>query len=119
MPLSFMDDSVTVIRPGTKTVRGSVVPDWAVTSTTTSGAQEHVVAGVQVVPESTNEDRDGRVDNVNDRFRLRAPFNADIESGDRVIWNGMTFEVDGDVFHVKSPTGRVSSTRCSLARWKG
>jgi len=120
MPLSFMTDSVTVIRPGTRTSRGSAVPDWTVTTTTTgSGATEHVVADVQVTSESTAETRDGRVDNVSDRMRLRARYDADIRSGDRVVWNGDVYEVDGDVVKTKSPSGRVSSTRCRLALWRG
>ena len=30
-----------------------------------------------------------------------------------------TYEIDGDVFHTKSPSGRVSSTRCALVKWSG
>ena len=44
---------------------------------------------------------------------------ADIQAGDRIIWNGDTYEIDGEVFHTKSPTGRVSSTRCTLVKWSG
>ena len=112
MPLSFMTDSVTVIRPGSITSRGSTVPDWA-------NATRRAVSDVQVTPVSTVQDRDGRVVNVSDRYRLRCRFEADIQPGDRVEWRGQTFEVDGDVFHTQSPTGRVSSTRCTLALWRG
>ena len=112
MPLSFMNDSAVVVRPAAKSSRGSTVADWA-------NATRRTLANVQITPESTAQDRDGRVVNVSDRFRLRARYGADIQAGDRVEWNGATYEVDGDVFHVKSPTGRVSSTRCSLALWSG
>ena len=112
MVLSFMRDTVTVLRPAAKTERGSTVPDWA-------NATSATLTGVQVTAASTSEDRDGRVDNAADKFTLRAPYEADIQSGDRVEWNGVTYEVDGDVFHTKSPTGRVSSTRCALVAWKG
>lgn len=112
MPLDFMRDTVTVVRPGARESRGSTVPDW-------DNPSRHVVADVQVTPVSTVQDRDGRVANADDRMRLRCRFDADIKPGDRVVWNGDTYEVDGDVFHVKSPTGRVSSTRCTLALWRG
>lgn len=112
MPLSFMNDEAVIVRPSTRTERGATVKDWKF-------ATQHTVKNVQIVPVSTSQDRDGRVVNVNDRFKFRAKYEADVKPGDRVIWNGETFEIDGDVFHVKSPTGRVSSTRCTLARWKG
>ena len=70
MPLSFMTDTVTVIRPGSMTSRGSTVPDWG-------NATSHAVTDVQVTPVSTVQDRDGRVVNVSDRYRLRCRFEAD------------------------------------------
>lgn len=112
MPLSFMDDAVTVIRPASKTVRGSTVPDW-------ENATEHVVTRCQVTAASTSQERDGRVVNVSDRRTFRAMYDADVKPGDRVRWDGALYEVDGEVFRSKSPTGRASSTRCSLQRWEG
>jgi len=107
-----MRDSVTVIRPVAKTVRGSTVPDW-------DNATTHVVSRVQVTAAATQQDRDGRVVNVADGRTLRAMYDADVQPGDRVVYEGETYEVDGEVFHSKSPTGRVSSTRCALRRWEG
>lgn len=112
MPLSFMRDVVTVVRPVEKTVRGSTVPDW-------ENATEHQVSRCQVVAASTQQDRDGRVVNVSDSRTFRACYDADVEPGDRIVHEGVTYEVDGEVFHSKSPTGRVSTTRCSLRRWEG
>lgn len=107
-----MRDSVTVIRPAEKSVRGSTVPDW-------DNATTHVVDRVQVTAASTQQERDGRVVNVADGRTLRAMYDADVQPGDRVVYEGETYEVDGEVFHSKSPTGRVSSTRCALRRWEG
>ena len=46
-----------------------------------------------------------------------APGSAAFEAQKQtLIRRGM---VDGEVFHSKSPTGRVSTTRCALARWEG
>lgn len=112
MPLSFMNEAVTVIRPGTKTVRGAAVRDW-------DEASEHQVTRCQVTAASTSQDRDGRETNAVGSFTLRAMYSADIQAGDRVRWRGEVYEVDGDVFHSESPTGRVSSTRCAIKRWEG
>ena len=112
MPLSFMRDTVTVLRAELSTKRGMENYDW-------TEAEEITLTNVQVIAQGTTRDFGDRVLNVSDRRTLRAPYNADIQAGDRVIWNGETYEVDGEVFHTKSPTGRVSSTRCTLVRWKG
>ena len=112
MPLSFFKDDVTVIR-GTMTKKnGQEYIDW-------SNPTEHILHTVQVVPQSTKREFDDRTLNTEERWTLRTVYDADIEAGDRVVWEGKTFEVDGAPFRTKSPTGRVSSTRCTLVRWDG
>ena len=54
MPLSFMGDCVTVVRPASKVVRGSAVPDWG-------NAVEHTERNCQITAMSTSQDRNGRV----------------------------------------------------------
>ena len=112
MPLSFMTDSATVIRAPLTNVNGAQVRNWP-------GASTHTLSRIQITAQSTSRDFEGRVTQVTDRRTLRAPYDADIQPGDRVLWNGEKYEVDGEVFHTKSPTGRVSSTRCTLVRWEG
>lgn len=112
MPLSFMNDTATVIRAPLITVNGGQVRNWPRAAT-------HTLSRIQITAQSTSRDFEGRVTQVTDRRTLRAPYDADIQPGDRVQWNGETYEVDGEVFHTKSPTGRVSSTRCTLVRWEG
>ena len=112
MPLSFMKDSVEVLRAPIKVKNGAEYRDWPKASKTT-------LSNVQITAQSTSRDFEGRVTQVSDRRTLRARYDADIQPGDRVIWNDTTYEVDGEVFHTKSPTGRVSSTRCTLVRWEG
>lgn len=112
MPLSFMNDSVTVQRAEIKKKNGMEYRDWRNSTT-------HVINNVQVVAQSTSRDLEGRTLNVSDRRTLRANYDADILPGDRIIWNDEIYEIEGEVFHTKSPTGRVSSTRCTLARWEG
>lgn len=107
-----MRDSVTVIRPAEKTVRGSTVPDW-------DNATEHEEGRCQVTALATSQDRDGRVIQVTDRKRLRAPYGANIHAGDKVVWHGSAYLVDGEPHATESPTGRVSSLSCELVAWKG
>lgn len=112
MPLSFCNDSVVVLRAQLQTKNGMQYFDW-------DNAVRATVSNVQITAQSTSRDFEGRVLQVSDRRTLRARYNANIQAGDRVIWNGDTYEVEGEVFHTKSPTGRVSSTRCTLVRWVG
>lgn len=112
MPLSFFSDTVTRLRAPIESKNGSDYFDWA-------QATELVITKVQVTAQSTSRDFEGRVLNVSDRGTLRAAYDADIKAGDRIVWQGETYEVEGEVFHTKSPSGRVSSTRCTLVRWDG
>lgn len=112
MPLSFMTDSVTVLRAQIVKKHGSEAFDWANIISTT-------LTGVQVTPQQTSREFGDRTLQITERYTLRAPYNADIRAGDRIVWRSETYEIDGDVFHTESPTGRVSSTRCTLAKWSG
>lgn len=112
MPLSFMNETVTVLRAPIIEKNGMEKRDW-------SNAVDFEVTDVMITSQNTSRDFEDRTLQVSDRRTLRANYDADIKAGDRIVWNGSTYEVDGDVFHTKSPTGRVSSTRCALVRWAG
>ena len=112
MPLSFMNDTVTVLRAPIIEKNGMEKRDW-------SNADDFDVTDVMITSQNTSRDFEDRTLQVSDRRTLRANYDADIKAGDRIVWNGSTYEVEGDVFHTKSPTGRVSSTRCTLVRWAG
>lgn len=112
MPLSFMKDTVTVLRAPIIEKNGMEKRDW-------TNADEFEVTDVMVTSQNTSRDFEDRTLQVSDRRTLRANYDADIKAGDRIVWNGSTYEVEGDVLHTKSPTGRVSSTRCTLVRWAG
>ena len=112
MPLSFMRESVTVVRAKITVKNGARIPDWNDTT-------EHTVNNVQITAQATDRNFEGRTLNTRDARTLRAKYDADIKPGDHIEWNGATYEVNGEVFHTKSPTGRISTTRCSLVRWEG
>lgn len=112
MVLSFMRDSVTIVRAELKKKNGAEIRDW-------ENAEEHTISNVQITSQSTSTDFEGRTSQASDVRTFRAGFDADIEKGDRVIWGEATYVVDGEIFRTKSPTGRVSTTRCRLVRWEG
>lgn len=112
MPLSFMNDTVTVKRAPIAKKNGMEYRDWKNATSTT-------ISNVQITGQTTSRDFEGRTEQMLDRRTLRAKYDADIQKGDRIEWNGGTYEIDGEVFHTKSPTGRISSTRCTLVRWEG
>ena len=112
MALSFWKDQVTVLRAPLKNKNGMEYRDW-------KSASKKIIKNVQVTAQATSREFGDRVTQVTDRRTLRANYGADIMPGDRIIWKGDTYEIDGEVFVTVSPTGRVSSTRCTLARWEG
>lgn len=112
MGLSFFRDSVTVMRAAIVTKNGGQSRDW-------TNATQTTINNVQVTARAPSQDFAARMLNLNDSRTLRANYDADIQEGDRVIYDGNVYEVSGEVFHTKSPTGRASSTRCTLTRWTG
>ena len=112
MGLSFFRDTVTIIRAPLEMRNGSEYRDW-------NNAASHELEHVQVTAAGTSRDFAGRAESITDRRTLRANYDADIQERDRVASEGNLYEIDGEVFHTKSPTGRASSTRCTLMRWKG
>jgi len=112
MPLSFFRETVTRKRAAIKVKNGMDCPDW-------DDAESLEIKNVQVTAAATSREMGERTLNVNDRRTLRADYDADIKAGDRIVWNGEEYEIDGEVFHSKSPTGRISTTRCALMRFKG
>lgn len=112
MGLSFFRDTVTVLRAPILTKNGGQYRDW-------NNAAQSTINRVQVTARAPSQEFAGRLLNLSDARTLRANYDADIREGDRVVYDGNVYEVTGEVFHTKSPTGRASSTRCTLTRWTG
>lgn len=112
MALSFWKDQVTVLRAPIRIKNGMEHRDW-------QNATSITVNNVQVTAQATSREFGDRVTQVTDRRTLRANYDADIKPGDRIIWKDDKYEIDGEVFKTPSPTGRISSTRCTLVRWEG
>lgn len=110
---SFARETITRIRPATKTSRGVAVPDWEHASSAT-------IAGCSVQPAGSSRNfTSARVLALEDAYTLFAPPGADIRPGDRVACEAGTFETDGAPEIWKSPTGRVSHIQFTLRRWEG
>ena len=112
MPLqSFWRQSITRIRPGTKTERGSTVQDW-------SNANELVIPECSVQPASTGLSQDGRVLGVYDGLTIYAPENADVKAGDRIRYRGEVYTINGDPL-IWPGAARMQHMQINVQRWRG
>ena len=108
---SFCNDTVIRIRPGTKESRGSIIPDW-------TQAQKKEVNGCSMQPASTSLSEDGRVMAITDRYTLFAPTSADIKAGDRIEFEGLIYEIDGEV-RIRPTAFNLDHKPINLKRFKG
>ena len=109
---SFANQTIDVVRPKTTTTsRGSTVPDWSDTKKTT-------VTGCSVQPASTSLSQDGRVLGVNDGWTAYVPEGTDAKAGDRIEFDGQTFEINGAPRKWTGPS-RTSHIQLNLVRREG
>lgn len=109
---SFCQQSITVIRPGTKTLRGSTVPDWENSKSTTLG-------GCSVQPATSSLDTDGRVLGIEDGLTVYVPNGSDVQAGDRIEYDGETYEIYGEPRVWVSATGLRNHIQLNLRRYVG
>lgn len=112
MVASFATQTITRVRPGTKTLRGSEMPDW---SNTTSIS----ISGCSVQPATTTLSQDGRVLGISDGWTAYLPAGADVQAGDKIVFDGKEYAIDGEPRLWVSPTGNRSNVQLNLARWSG
>lgn len=112
MLLSFYRQTVTRVRPGTKEVRGSAVPDW-------DNVETLDIPGCSVQPASTSLSQDGRVLGIIDGFTCYMPADADVQAGDHIVYKGKTYAINGDPRDWPSATGRLDHIQLNLERWSG
>ena len=109
---SFFRQSVTRIRPGVRVLRGSEVPDW-------NEATYVVIPGCSVQPAGTSLSQDGRVLGTTDGMTAYLPAGADVESGDRIVYAGEIYTINGVPRVWPSATGGLDHIQLSLERWSG
>lgn len=112
MVATFAQDIITVIRPGEREIRGTVLPDW-------DHATEHQVSGCSFQPAGTSLSMDGRVLGVTDGATCYCPYDADIQKGDRIRFEGLTYTINGAPRKWKSPSGLRSNILLNLEEWSG
>ena len=110
---SWCSQSITRVRPGTKTVRGSVVPDWDSTK-----ASELTITGCSIQLASTSLSQDGRVLGINEGMTVYCPEGSDVQAGDHIVANGQTYEIQGEPRAWTAPFTR-SHIQLNLIRWEG
>ena len=109
---SWFRQSVKRIRPGTKTVRGSEVPDW-------DSVSEESITGCSVQPSSTSLSMDGRILGISESFTLYLPANADVKEGDRIEVGSDTYVVSGVPRPWVSASGALDNKQVTIERWEG
>lgn len=111
MLLSIWHTTITRIRPGTKTERGSTVPDW-------ENASRLDIGECLVQPASTMLSQDGRVQGIQDGLTVCAPVDADIIAGDRIEYHGDVYTINGDPMRWVG-VGSLEHMQLNLQRWRG
>lgn len=109
---SFCRQTVTRLRAPYIEQRGTKVRDW-------SNPDQLEVTGcsVQGTTGSTTWTDDRHP--VTAGATLYAPPGADIVDGDRIVYNGTTYAVDGAPVEWQSPTGMVDHVTANLTTWRG
>lgn len=108
---SFARDTVTILRASKRTDRGTDALDW-------SDPTSLLVSGCSVQPSGGSRDFE-RDANTDVRWTAYVPPSTDVHVGDRIVWNGSTYEIDGEPRVWSSPTGAVSHVQLDLVRWEG
>lgn len=111
LPL-FCTQTITRIRAtGTIDVRGSEVPDWEHASTLD-------IVGCSVQPTSTSLSQDGRVLGISETLTAYLPEGSDVLAGDRIVFEGETYTIDGEPKKWTAPLTR-SNIQLTLRKWEG
>lgn len=109
---SWANETITRLRPKSQTLRGSAVPDW-------SNPNTLVICGCSVQPAGSMLSQDGRIQGITDGLTCYIPPGTDVQSGDRIRYDGKDYAINGEPQIWKSPTGRVSHIQLNLERWCG
>lgn len=108
---SFWTQTITRIRPGTKTERGSTIPDW-------DNVDELDIPECSVQPTGTSLTQDGRIEGVQDGLVVYAAADIDVRAGDRIRYAGNVYAINGDPL-IWPGAGRLAHMQLNLQRWRG
>lgn len=107
------NDTITVVRAALVAANryNAQHRDWP-------GATSTVVRGVAVQPIGAVE-TDAQREYAATHMRLFAPYTIDLTSTDRVVWNDITFEVDGEPARWHDDSGQPDHVEVDLKRMTG
>lgn len=108
---SFCRDTITILRPTIRTVRGTQVADY-------STPDRIEVEGCHVNFQASSIDRDGRL-SVEVTAKLHAPALTSINADDHIEYDDAIYELLGEPLRHVSPTGSIDYIEATLARWSG
>lgn len=108
---SFARQTVTRLRAGTKTMRGSDLPDW-------NNPDTLVIGGCSVQPAATDLSQDGRVLGIMDGLTCYMPPGSDVREGDRIRFEGNVYTIDGSP-RVWPSAGNLAHVQVNLRRYAG
>lgn len=109
---SWCSQTVTIVKPGTTTSRGSTVYDWEHPVSSTD------IAGCSVQPASTGLSQDGRVLGINQGWTAYIPEGTAVSAGDHVEFEGETYAINGEPRKWTGPS-KTSHIQLNLVRWEG
>lgn len=109
---SWCSQTITIVKPGTATSRGSTVYDWEHPVSSTD------IAGCSVQPASTGLSQDGRVLGIYDGWTAYIPEGTDVKAGDHIEFEGETYAINGEPRKWTGPS-RTSHIQLNLVRWEG
>lgn len=115
--ISWAGDTVTVLRATvTTTQRGDAVLDWSsAAEIPLTGCRWQPRTGDEITPGGGGATRDAVIDGLT----LFAPLDADLHALDRMLVDGVTWEVDGPPRRWRGPTGALAHTEATLRRVDG
>ena len=109
---SFMTMTIVRKRASVKTVRGSEVFDWSKTTDIT-------ILNCLVEPGGGSLTLDGRELGIMQGLTAILPPDSDVKAGDHIVYNGNTYEIDGEPKIFSLSTGTVTNMQLNLKRWQG
>lgn len=110
---SFCNQEIVRIRPGTKTSRGSEIPDWSEDKVT-----KLTIKGCSVQPATTTLDQNGRVMGISEGLTAYLPEGSDVKAGDRIKYNGEIYMINGEP-RIWTGARLLSNIQLSLIKWEG
>lgn len=109
---SWCSQTLTIVKPGTTTSRGSTIYDWEHPVSSTN------IAGCSVQPASAGLSQDGRVLGIHDGWTAYIPEGTDVKAGDHIEFEGETYAINGEPRKWTGPS-RTSHIQLNLVRWEG